>query len=370
MKSIIKLDLPEKCRLIAVSDIHTCCDLLEKMLKDVGYKPNEDYLVIVGDILEHWNNNINSVRYVKKLCDESDRAYCLMGNNDTFCVNMAYSYDYKRFSEKFYYSENRNENCFLQMAKSVGFDKCSKENWLDIRRAVVDKYKDEIEFLRDLPICLETQEYIFVHAGLEDRPDWQNTDDVYALTVKWFMRKENPTDKWLVVGHFPTYNYKRAKVTNLPIVDKKKKMIDIDGGLSVKTACQMNLFVIHKDGDNYTHKIFWESPFPKRTAIKDFHSELKPKYVDWSNQKIKLLGEKDGLLHLYDEVTGSEGYIPKRELYEFDGDIHVYQCLSSFPDVKKGEKVNVCTEDSGMYLVITENSTVGWIPKDVISIDS
>lgn len=365
MESIIKLDLPKNCRMLVVSDIHTNYKLLDKMLKQAKYKEGEDYLIIVGDILEHLENNIETLNYVYDLC-KADRTYCLLGNNDTFAARMAFSYPYERFAEKFYYTEYGIDNAFLQMAKSVGYNSCSKDNWLDIRKAVLSKYGKQLEFLRKLPLCLETERYIFVHAGLENRPDWENTDDTYAITVPWFLRRENPTDKWLVVGHFPTYNYNRSNATNLPIFDYNKRIIDIDGGLGIKTACQMNLFIISKKGNDYTHEVMWDTPYEKHTVNCDYSSELTPLYVDWSDQDMVILEEKDDMVKLRDNVTGNVGYIPKREVYDFDGKIHVYQFLSSFPTVKKGEQVSVCAESKNMYLVITENAAVGWLPKEII----
>lgn len=365
MDSIIKLDLPEKCRIITVSDIHTCCDLLDSMLKKANYNPDKDYLIIVGDILEHWSNNINTLNYIYEL-NKNDKVYCLLGNNDTFAARMAFTYSYEKFAQKFNYQEYGVDNCFLQMAKSTGYDNCNKENWLEIRKSVLSVYGKKLKFLNDLPVCLETDKYVFVHAGLENRPDWKNTNDNYAITVPWFLRKENPTDKWLVVGHFPTYNYKRSKATNLPIIDNNKKIIAIDGGLSIKSACQMNLFIIEKDGENYTHRIVWDTPFEKKTVKEDFSCNLKPVYVDWSNQDMIILDEKNGIVHLHDNVTGNEGFIPKREVYEFDGAIHVYQFLSSFPSVQKGEQVYFCNESNDMALVITKEAVVGWLPKTIL----
>lgn len=365
MKSIIKLDLPETCRLIVVSDIHTNYKLLDKMLKQANYKAGEDYLIIVGDILEHSDDNINTLNYIYELC-QINRTFCLLGNNDTFAARMAFTYPYERFAEKFYYTEHGIDNAFLEMAKSVGYDRCSKENWIDIKKAVLSEYTKQLEFLRDLPLCLETEKYIFVHAGLENRPDWENTDDIYSITVPWFLRRENPTDKWLVVGHFPTYNFKRSNATNLPIFDRHKKIIDIDGGLGIKTACQMNLLIINKNGNAYTHEVMWDTPYEKHTVVRDFSSKLSPVYVDWSDQDMVILEEKDDMVKLRDNVTKNEGFIPKREIYDFDGKIHVYQFLSSFPTVKKGEQVSVCAESKNMYLVIAENSVVGWLPKEII----
>lgn len=50
----------------------------------------------------------------------------------------------------------------------------------------------------------------------------------------------------------------------------------------------------------------------------------------------------------------------------FDEKPHVYQFLSSFPAVRKGERVSVFYEDETMSLVISENATVGWLPSDII----
>ena len=365
MKSIVQLQLPDKCRIIVVSDIHTCYDLFDKLLKQVKYNPNEDYLIIVGDILEHWEKNIETLKYVYELC-KNDKAYCILGNNDTFAGRMAFSYPYKRFSEKFYYTEYGIDNAFLQMAKSVGYDNCNENNWLDIRKAVIAKYGKELEFLYNLPLCIETDNYVFVHAGLENRPDWKNTDDTFAITVPWFFRKENPTGKWLVVGHYPTYNYKKSNATNLPIFDYDKKIIDIDGGLGIKKACQMNFLIINKNQNEYSHEIVWDTPYNKRKVLKDFSCNLTPQYVDWSNQDIVILERKDEILKVRDNVTGIEGYIPQREVYDFDGKLHVYQFLSSFPTVKRGETVSICGKTNNLYLVITENANVGWLPKNII----
>ena len=363
MDKIIDLSLPEKCRILAVSDIHTHWHLFDRLLKKAKYDPQNDYLVIVGDILEHGSDNIKTLEYVKALCDKSDKAILLMGNNDIMCSRMAYHYEFKRFQQQFYRNEH---NTFRQMANTLGYVDCWEGNWLEIKEKVVEKYGELLSFIRELPTCLETEEYVFVHAGLENRPDWRNTDDIYAITVPWFLRKENPTGKQLVFGHYPTYNYKRSNVTNLPIIDSKKKMICIDGGMTIKKACQMNLFIIDKCGENYSHRIIWDTDMPKKTVLKDFSCDMKPVYVDWEKQDITIIEKNGYMTKVRDEYSGGEGLIPDREIYFFDEKPHVYQFLSSFPAVRKGELVSVFDEDETMSLVITENATVGWLPSDII----
>ena len=381
MDKIIDLSLPEKCRILAVSDIHTHWQLFDRLLKKAKYDPQNDYLVIVGDILEHGSDNIKTLEYVKALCDKSDKAILLMGNNDIMCSRMAYHYDFDKFVKQFYRNEH---NTFRQMANTLGYVDCWVEQVLDdvifikdgsiaactsvdeIREKVVEKYGELLSFIRELPTCLETEEYVFVHAGLENRPDWRNTDDIYAITVPWFLRKENPTGKQLVFGHYPTYNYKRSNVTNLPIIDSKKKMICIDGGMTIKKACQMNLFIIDKCGENYSHRIIWDTDVPKKTVLKDFSCDMKPVYIDWEKQDITIIEKNGYMTKVRDEYSEGEGLIPDREIYFFDEKPHVYQFLSSFPAVRKGERVSVFDEDETMSLVITENATVGWLPSDII----
>lgn len=356
MKPIIRLELPEKCRIIAVSDIHTCDYLLIDVLQKAEYKPGEDFLIIVGDILEHWDNNLSTIRTVMELC-KNDRVYCLLGNNDTGVIRMAFTYPYKRFQEKFYWEGTT----YNQMAKSLGFDWCSEENWLDIRAAVYEKYKAELDFMNSRPIAVETQEHIFVHAGLENRPDWENTDNDYAITVPWFLNMENPTDKWLIVGHFPTYNFEASRCTNLPIFDHDKKIIDIDGGLTIKRNCQLNALVINKNGGEYSYDVVWDTFFKKVKVIADYKSEFSPVYTDWSDQDIEALSIDNGLAFVCDNKTGKTGYIPKSKVYDVKENKQIWDFLSAFPPVSKGELVYYVEDSDGYARIIKKSGEVGWI---------
>lgn len=143
-------------------------------------------------------------------------------------------------------------------------------------------------------------------------------------------------------------------------------MICIDGGLSIKEACQMNMLVINKRGDEYSHEVIWDTDVPKKTVIKDHHSDSQPVYIDWEKQDISIVEKKGYFTKVKDQYTGGEGLIPSHEIYYFDEKPHVYQFLSSFPNAKMGEKVSVFYEDETMALVITEDSTVGWLPSEII----
>ncbi len=368
---IIRLEFPEKCRIIAVSDIHTQYGLLKTLLKRAGYRAGEDFLVIIGDYIGRGMDAAAALEYVKGLRDESGRVICLKGNNDTSAPRMAYTYTHERFAEKF--NGEGATNCFVQMAASLGFTFCSEKNIDEMRRAVIGRYGDLLEFLRDLPVCLVTEEYVFVHAGLENRPDWENTDETFAITVPWFLRKENPTGRWLVTGHFPTYNYRRSRCTCLPIIDAKKKMIGIDGGLTIKSASQINMLIIHKDGKHFSYEVMWEPAGRKAVVTEDFSSGLEPVYVSVDikdvkgTQDIEILSEANGIARLRDNISGNEGWLPVSRIYYINGRPCIYDFLSSFPSVKKGESVSCFSESGKLVNVITESGIVGWIPKKIIA---
>ena len=145
-----------------------------------------------------------------------------------------------------------------------------------------------------------------------------------------------------------------GQVENGWILASESCAIDAMNGTFVRDIRPGEIVIINKDGDNYSHEVVWDTPFEKKVVKEDFSCDLKPLYVDWSNQDMVILDEKDGIVHLRDNVTGNEGYIPKREAYEFDGAIHVYQFLSSFPTVQKGQQVYFCNEDNDMALVEKE----------------
>lgn len=67
MMNIVKVTLPEKCRIICVSDIHAHYDEFAKLLRKCGYDKESDYLFILGDILEKGRQNIETLHFIQKL---------------------------------------------------------------------------------------------------------------------------------------------------------------------------------------------------------------------------------------------------------------------------------------------------------------
>ena len=357
MDKIINLELPEKCRIIAVSDVHTRYKLLKKLLEHCEYDPAEDYLIIAGDILERGYENIDTLRYVMELC-KNYKAVCLLGNNDTMVTRMAKTYRYDRFAEKM---QHKKENCFEEMARSLGFYNFSEEKFSEIRKAVREKFHDELDFAENLSHAVETEDFIFVHAGLENRPDWKNSDDTYVLTAFRYLREKNLSGKWVVCGHFPTYNFRRADNTVLPIIDNHKKIIDIDGGIGVKSCGQLNAFIINKNGREYSFDVKYEHEHPTAKILADVKNNMKHIYCDPYDYSYSIIDIKDGLAKVKIETTGEEGCIPSDFIYQKnDGNVQIWDSLSAFPDLSKGDIVRVCDNAGEYSKIVTEDCTVGF----------
>ncbi len=112
MINIRKIDLPEKCRIICVSDIHAHYDEFAKLLRKCDYNNESDYLFILGDILEKGRQNIETLHFIQKLSRDK-KCVCIKGNNDTMVSRMAFDDEKEKFLERLTY---RPVNAYMQMA--------------------------------------------------------------------------------------------------------------------------------------------------------------------------------------------------------------------------------------------------------------
>ena len=355
MKKIINVDLPQRCRIIAISDIHQSNDLLLKLLDKCRYDPDSDYLFIVGDVLERGDDKLKSLKTVMKLC-ENERCCCLTGNNDTLFYHITYKYTYEHFLERM---KNRPDNAFVQAARMLGITDLSEENFENAKKAVKEKFKAELDFLEGLPTAVNTEDFIFVHAGLDERADWLETDKTDML-CKWrYLDCENLTGKWVIVGHFPTYNFEASKNTPMPIIDKAKKIIDIDGGNQIKEFGQLNALIITKDGNNIDFETRFADNFQSAVVTEDFLSGEKyifahPYYYNYS-----FVDKDDDFTTIHIDTTGETGRLLNELVYKKDdGSPQCWYNLDILASVKRGDVVSVCKEYQKYSLILDKNREV------------
>ena len=361
MLNIIRPTLPGNCRIICVSDIHTHWRELEKLLYQCAYTAGEDFLFILGDILERGDDNIAALRYVMELA-KAPRVYVIGGNNDTYVTGLALRYDDEKFLQRFSAKPNC---CFGEMAKTLGITDFSEDTAAK-RRQVYEAYKAEIDFVHNLLDAIETEEHIFVHAGLEGE-NWTEMTDFRHMLIPRFIDRENPTDKTIVCGHFPAYAIGRQN-DDLPIFDTERRIIDIDGGAGVKPAAQINALIIKKNGSKYSYKTEFLPIGETKTVIADHKGSEGWIYADFEQHRFERIDEPapEGFGVFRNLDTGEKGIAPYCMSGEWGGILHVWGNLNAFPSVKKGEPIWVFAEYGEYCWCITASGEVGSVPKKII----
>ena len=327
-------------------------------MEKCNYNKDKDYLFILGDIIEKGKDNLQTLRYVMELC-QNEKVICTKGNNDTMCVRMAFDDSKDKFLERI---SSRPHNTFLEMAESIGIENF-EEGFREKQKKVSDSFKNELDFLKDLPIAIETKNHIFVHAGIEQRSDWRNTSERFAITRPWFLRSEHRSSKTVVCGHYPTYNYKRSNNTCLPIIDKEKRMICIDGGASTKCAGQLNALIINIDGGKYIYETVFVPLGEEMTVKKAVTSNCKPVHVDWESHTLTIIEKHGDLLYVRIDQTGETGLIPENRTGYWNDKLHGWVHLNTFLSAKEGERFYTSAETDEYYFGIAENGQVGLLPK-------
>ncbi len=362
MLNIIRPTLPEQCRIICVSDIHTHWQVLDRLLLQCGYKKGEDFLFILGDILERGSDNLGALNCVMKLC-ENERVYAIEGNNDTYVTGLALRYDDNKFVERF---TAKSQCCFGEMAQTLGLSDFAEDTAAK-RQKVYEAYKTEIDFIYNLPEVIETEDFIFVHAGIPDKPNWESCEQYDVMLIKRFVDKNHQSEKTVICGHFPTYAIGRQN-DNLPIFDKKRRIIDIDGGAGVKLAAQLNALIIEKNGRDYSYRTEFLPIGEPKTVIADHKGGEDWIYADFEQHRFERLDEPapEGFAVFGNLDTGDKGIAPECMSGEWDGILHVWGNLNAFPSVKKGEPIWVYAEYGEYCWCITASGEVGSVPKSVI----
>lgn len=99
-------------------------------------------------------------------------------------------------------------------------------------KRVAAEAADLVEFIRQMPFVVETDKYIFVHAGIDlTLDDWHETTDYKKVWLrKPFHGAENHTGKTIVFGHTPVYGLLQQERGTSELWTTEDGKIGMDGG--------------------------------------------------------------------------------------------------------------------------------------------
>lgn len=355
MIDVRRLNLEKHRRLIVISDIHASLKLLKRLLKKVKYTA-DDYLFINGDLCEKGNSSLEVIDFVRKLTLKSDGVFVSKGNCD-----VVHRFVYQGNEGIYRYMENRKQSILNEMLELHGKTVADFRDLKELGEFYSRHFHDEIQWLESLPVAFETDDHLFIHAGLNKSVE--QTDEVTALSVPAFYEKGHYEQKMVIVGHWPVVNYRTNEICSQnPIIDYDKRIIAMDGGNRIKSDGQLNALVMEDGHYSYTYV----DALTSHTYIKRGHhpAESISGAVTFPHYEMTILEEKQYFTRCRNDELNIEQWIKNEYLTDRDGKKAISNDVSTtFLSVHANEKVNILNESCKGYTLIKKmNGEIGWVP--------
>ena len=239
----------------AMSDIHGCIDELKEMMKKVDIAEN-NRIVFLGDYMDYGDNSYQVLKYLKDLQGRYgvEKVIVLKGNHEQMFLE--WINDYRNL-----YPDGSEENMvfndwlrtdlecggntistFLSQWQMDFLNQISRTSSMETinREAVqmiLSNHDELIEWIQRLPSYFETENQIFVHAGVDEEAGeywvWGTSD--YILLGK-FPATKGKFYKTIVAGHVGTGTWSLADDRNYHDVFTMEKVITILMARSIKAG--------------------------------------------------------------------------------------------------------------------------------------
>jgi len=138
-------------KIFAIGDIHGCLDKLQRLVRDIAADPENDTLVFIGDYIDRSGGGKDVVDYVLWLKKNYQKVICLCGNHESMLIR---------------YLEGVDEDIYLANGGMMTLNAygISRSDSLRARKAKIPA--NHLRFFKSLLPYYETDQFIFVHAGL------------------------------------------------------------------------------------------------------------------------------------------------------------------------------------------------------------
>lgn len=201
-------------RIFAIGDIHGCISKLENIMDMIDIDVHNDSLVFIGDYIDRGPASKGVVDFVLGLRESINQVICLLGNHEQMFLD-------------YLHDENFNKEIFLV---NGGGNTISSYGVIETSEGIkVDVPESHMQFFTSLLPYYETDDYIFVHAGL--RPniplEKQSIEDLIWIRHE-FINSSCDFGKTVVFGHTPLAQ---------PLIDSNKIGIDTGAVYGGKLTC-------------------------------------------------------------------------------------------------------------------------------------
>jgi len=171
-------------KIFAIGDIHGCLWSLEKLLNILPVNWGKDLVIFLGDYIDRGPDPRGVIEKILELKEfYKDKIITLKGNHEWM---------FERFLKGI------DIDVFLYNGGGMTLKSYySKEGHLEIP-------EEHLKFLRELKLYYETEDYIFVHAGLRPGKELKEQSEEDLLWIREsFYLSEYKFPKTIVFGHTP-----------------------------------------------------------------------------------------------------------------------------------------------------------------------
>ena len=353
---IQRLELPAGRRILVLSDIHANVPYFEGALELAGFGA-QDELIIDGDFLEKGSESLRMLRILMRM-REAGNVHVVCGNCDDWDNLYAPDWDFEADGFVLRYMRWRRGGLLWDMCLELGIDPLALGHFREVKARLHEAFPEEWAFLASLPHAIETERFVFAHAGM--RPDIPLAQHKDVELYRWdrFRDLGWRFERWLIVGHYPVVLYGEDKVCANPIIDREAKLISIDGGCVLKDDGQLNCLVIpERDSEDFSFLAY--DPFPERTVLHEQAEGKRSYYIRWGDNRVQVLERGEEFSRCRHVRTGYEMDILSKYLYSDEEYTDCNDCTDYVLPLKKGDRVRVVEESSRGYFVKHEGVS-GW----------
>lgn len=200
-------------RMLAISDVHGKIEEFELLLEKANYNASRDQLILVGDYVDRGPDSRAVLNRVMEL--KAEGAIVLRGNHDDMMV-AAY----------------HNEPGALARWEKNGALytlQCYDSTIKDMTMPDSEAFHDHVTFLENLDYYYETDDYIFVHAGVDPKRTVEDTDPYDLVWIRDEFHQNYSGTKTVVFGHTPTPMLNNS-YSDHTVYFGENNIIGIDGG--------------------------------------------------------------------------------------------------------------------------------------------
>lgn len=173
-------------RIFAIGDIHGCYDRLLRLLDRINIRWAQDRLVFLGDYIDRGACSYEVIDFLIKLKKQHPGSVFLKGNHEAMLLDFLSGKRTLRFMDN---GGRETLESYYKHVPGAGLSTIPKEH---------------LDFINSLVLCHETEDYIFVHAGL--RPgismEMQTEEDLLWLREP-FISTDTGLGKRVIFGHTP-----------------------------------------------------------------------------------------------------------------------------------------------------------------------